>query len=303
MIRRIRPREAEALRAVNSRLPDVPEGGTFGSDRMAKPADWLDSRDSQGFLKRRARFTTDAVYWANPARLGTLFDAAGVPEDAVERFLAVAPELTPRPFSLLHRTSTRETSCSRCGGTVTGFSSSTGGRPRTATAARPGHPSGPYGLWGEVRSHDRSLGAGDAAQTPGGDRRPGKNLPVYLAFERVQSVFPDVTRDALTRSARPTDRDFVGAADNVCRAAGPAREALDPGKSRAPKPAVEAALRDWHEAERRVAHACGHGEGARGWDDSWKRRRRSGGLGGGAVSGMLSGTITASLIRVAAMPW
>lgn len=102
MIRRIRPREAEALRAVNSRLPDVPEGGTFGTDRMAKPADWPDSRDSQGFLKRRARFTTDAVYWANPARLGTLFDAAGVPEDAVERFLAVAPELTPSPFSLLH---------------------------------------------------------------------------------------------------------------------------------------------------------------------------------------------------------
>lgn len=128
------------------------------------------------------------------------------------------------------------------------------------------------------------------------------DLRVYLDFEHVQSVFPDVMRASLKLPNRPTESDFAVAADKVCRAVRLARETLDLGESPADQATVETALRKWHESERRGAHACGHGEGAREWDDLWTHRRRRRGLGGQVARGMLSGMLTAPLTWVA-MSW
>lgn len=72
------------------------------NDLPELPSDWPESGKSQAFLRWRAQFTADVVHQPNLSRFGALFDAVGVPEDAVERFLASVPELTDRPFILLH---------------------------------------------------------------------------------------------------------------------------------------------------------------------------------------------------------
>jgi aminoglycoside phosphotransferase (APT) family kinase protein len=344
-IPRIWPREAEVLRAVNSRLPDVPrclvdtgpwtlssyvpgrllekevpKGGTYGTPLMSKladvfaaladvskdelpqlPAYWPRDWDSQGFLRCQVQFTNDAVYGANLARFGALFDAVGVPEDAAERFLAITPGLTPRPFSLLH-TDVHP-------GNIVLSPRKDGTRPvvidwESAMYGDPLH---------DLATHLVRMGYIDAERDaminewlramrprhPEATEGLEKDLPVYLAFEHVQSVFPDVMRAALKLPTRPTDQDFAVAADKVCRAVRLAREALDLGESPADLPTVGAALRQWHESERRVAHACGQGEEGRGWKDLRKSGRRV----GGAVSVRLGGVVTASLTWTVVTPW
>jgi hypothetical protein len=109
-------------------LADVPV-----SDLPALPDDWPADGDSLGFLRRPARFADERVYAANLPRFGALFDAVGVPPDAMDRFLGRVPGLSRGRSPCCTRTSTAPTSCSRRGRTATGSSSSTGNWPCTAT--------------------------------------------------------------------------------------------------------------------------------------------------------------------------
>ncbi|WP_406372901.1 aminoglycoside phosphotransferase family protein [Streptomyces sp. NBC_00647] len=230
-----------------ARLTTVPE------DELPElPADWPKDRDSRGFLCWLADFAERSVHRANRPRFGDLFDAVGIPRDAVDRFLRSVPELTPRPFALLHTDVHRANVVVTAGAegerlSVIDWELALYGDPLHDLAThlvRMDYDKTEHELM--VRLWAKAMERADHADmTRGVDR----DLRVYLSFEYVQSVFPDVMRAALALSDHPEEPEFGHAAERVCRALGRAREPLalvdDPLDERA---AVQA-LREWHAAD------------------------------------------------------
>ncbi|WP_308402448.1 aminoglycoside phosphotransferase family protein [Streptomyces sp. AC550_RSS872] len=302
-------------------LSDVVPEGTVGADRLAAladffvtlsdvpkeelpglPADWPEDGDSLGFLHWLAGFAADRVYQANLPRFGALFDAVGVPGDAMERFLNATPPLTRRPFALLHTDVHRANivlSPRRDGERLVVIDW------ETAMYGDPLHELATHlvrmqygktekdlmvGLWAEAM---RRAGHGEMAA--GLER----DLPSYLGFELAQSVFPDVMRAALRLPDQPTDRDFAEAAERVCRALWRAREPLRLEERPVDEDVVRQALRRWQASDDRVALVKGRGKGVRGWDDSRRRKRRGGSPGAGLLNGMIGALL---LTRMTVMP-
>lgn len=296
----------------------VPAGGTYGTDRLQMladffaaladvrdglpglPADWAEDGDTWGFLEWQARFTADKVYRPNRPRFGTLFDAVGVPEDAMERFMDAVPRLTQRPFSLLHTDVHR--------GNIVVSPRKDGDRLvvidwETAMYGDPLHDLATHLVrmgYGDTETRSmiklwaRTMSLSGHVEATAG---LAKDLPVYLAFEHAQSVFADVMRAALALPDQPAEQDFVDAVDRVRRAVRRARKALNLGGPPLDTSTAEAALRAWHGAQDRTELVCGRGKEARGWDDSGKWRRR----GAGALSGV-AGAVSLLNWGVA-MPW
>ncbi|WP_217245312.1 phosphotransferase family protein [Streptomyces sp. AC602_WCS936] len=210
----------------------------------ARPEDWPPDGDSQGFLDWLVRFTRERVHLPNRDRFGALFDAVGVPDDAMERFAARHRCRASRPFRLLH------TDVHRANVVVRGSRLAVIDW-ELAILGDPLHDLATHlvrmayskeeqermtQLWAEAMTD-----AGLAELTAG----LHEDLPVYIAFEYAQSVFPDIMRAALEL---PEDADtgrFHAAADRIERATRRAREPLRlvdlPGRDR-----VVQALREWH---------------------------------------------------------
>jgi hypothetical protein len=95
------------------------------------------------------------------------------------------------------------------------------------------------GLWVEAMRR-----AGHGELTAGLD----DDLPVYVAFEYAQSVYPDVMRAALGLPGQPDDERFREAGRRICVAIGLAREPLQlmdvPDLDCTVK-----ALRKWHDRD------------------------------------------------------
>jgi aminoglycoside phosphotransferase (APT) family kinase protein len=216
------------------------------------PADWPVDGDSTGFLHRLADFTEERVHQANRPRFGRLFDAVGVPYDAIGRFQRLWPKLTPRPFVLLH------TDIHRANVVVTPLD---GGEQlcvidwELALFGDPLHDLATHlvrmdyeeserelmvGLWSDAMRR-----AGRKEATEGMDR----DLSGYLDFEHVQSIYPDVMRAALALPGDATDEDFAQGAERVChalrRAWGPLRMPDEP----VDEPTAAEALRQWHDED------------------------------------------------------
>ncbi|MFI8189569.1 aminoglycoside phosphotransferase family protein [Streptomyces sp. NPDC085946] len=208
------------------------------------PPDWPADRDGDGFLRRLAGFTDRRVDRANRERFGPLFDALGIPEGVMLSFVRRHTGLTPRPFALLH-TDVHRANVVLHGGrlTVIDWELAMYGDPLHDLAThlvRMG-----YGKEEQARMTRIWTQAMHAAGH--GDRTAGidDDLPVYLAFEYAQSVFPDVMRAALGLPDAPREADFLAAARRVQVATGLARQPLRlidvPGLQRTAE-----ALRAWH---------------------------------------------------------
>ncbi|WP_406366108.1 phosphotransferase [Streptomyces sp. NBC_00645] len=259
----------EALAGFFARLAHVP-----CETLPDPPGDWPADGDSAGFLRRLARFTEQRVHLPNRPRFGRLFEAVGVPRDAMDRFLRSVPDLTRRPFTLLH------TDVHRANVLLT----QVGDEERVAVIdwelalyGDPLHDLATHlvrmdyeeperermtGLWAAAMRK-----AGRPEMTAGLDR----DLRLYLDFEHAQSVYPDIMRAALALPARPQDAHFEAAADGVCRALRRAWRPLDLEGEPLDERAAAQALRRWHTEDR--------AKGAPG-----KRRRdepRDSGRGGG----------------------
>ncbi|CAL9530149.1 Thiamine kinase [Streptomyces sp. enrichment culture] len=208
------------------------------------PAGWPADGDSDGFLRRLADFTERRVHRPNRARFGALFDAVGIPEDAMAVFLTHHTGLTSRPFTLLHTDVHRANVVVRRGRiAVIDWELAMYGDPLHDLAThlvRMG-----YGK----EQQDRMTRLWARAMTEAGlsDLAAGlaDDLGAYVAFEYAQSVFPDTMRAALALPDRPQDAHFRAAAERVSRALGRAREPLRlvdvPDGER-----IEEALREWH---------------------------------------------------------
>ncbi|MGV9337933.1 phosphotransferase family protein [Streptomyces sp. NPDC003688] len=248
-------------------LSEVVPEGPVGSDRLmalarffarlagvgrealpALPAGWPDSGDSRGFLDWLAEFADVRVHRPNLSFFGDLFDAVGVPPDAVARFLRTVPPLTPRPYVLLH------TDVHRANIVVS--PAPDGERLcvidwELALYGDPLHDLATHLVRMDYDKAEREtmvlLWAAAMRDAGRPDLCAGldTDLPVYLGFEYAQSVFPDVMRAALLLPDRPADRDLTHAAARIHRALRRAREPLRLVDEPPSEGAVIDALRRW----------------------------------------------------------
>ncbi|NGO43333.1 aminoglycoside phosphotransferase family protein [Streptomyces sp. YC419] len=239
-----------------ARVADIPE-----SELPRRPDNWPEDGDSAGFLRWLADFA-DGVHHRNLARFGELFDAVGVPSDAVGRFMDSVPDLAERPFALLH------TDVHRANVVVTrqadneylsviDWELAMYGDPLHDLAThliRMDYDVDEYAemihLWKEAMCR-----SGHAEMTEDMER----DLPVYIDFEYVQSVFPDVMRAALGLPAEPGHEDFARAARSVCRAMTRAWKLLMMEDAPVDEHTAEEALRAWHAADRAGRMELQHG--------------------------------------------
>lgn len=213
-----------------------------------RPEDWPPDGDTQGFLDWLVRFTEERVHRPNRDRFGALFDAVGVPEDAMARFSARYRCRSARPFRLLHTDVHRGNVVVRGRRlAVIDWELAILGDPLHDLATHLVRMA--YGKEEQGRMVD--LWAAAMADAGFTDLTAGlhEDLPVYVAFEYAQSVFPDVMRAALDLPEDAGTEHFRTAADRVERAVRRGREPLRlvevPDREQ-----VVAALRAWHSAAR-----------------------------------------------------
>ncbi|MEV6118161.1 aminoglycoside phosphotransferase family protein [Streptomyces sp. NPDC052109] len=267
-------------------LADVVPEGAIGSERLwalaqmfARLADvtaeelpplppgWPRRDHSRGFLEWIARFAKERVHQANLPRFGSLFEAVGIPADAIDRFMRGVPEPASRPFVLLHTDVHRANVVVRPGSggerlSVIDWELSLFGDPLHDLAThlvRMNYDKTEQDLMVRMWA-DAMHRAGHGALCAGMEA----DLPVYLGFEYVQSVFPDVMRAALVLPDRPGAGELGAAAERVRRALQRAREPLGLLEGVRGEGVVIDALRAWVAADAgpRPARAGGAATGA-----------------------------------------
>lgn len=233
------------------------------------PADWPRGDDSGAFLHRLARFTEEQVDRPNRARFGRLFDAVGVPDDVVGRFVRSVPKLDRRPFALLHTDVHRANvvvTPTPDGGerlSVLDWELSLYGDPLHDLAThlvRMDYDETERKLMTELWT-DAMRRTGHTRLTTAGLER---DLRTYIGFEYVQSVFPDVMRAALALPEEPAAKDYAQAAHQVCRALDRVWRTLDLKGGPVTEPEAVRALRVWHAEDsgtRAAARTAGAGAG------------------------------------------
>ncbi|MGW7267819.1 phosphotransferase [Streptomyces sp. NPDC054842] len=212
----------------------------------ALPPDWPDNKDSRGFLRTLALRTEQQVRSPNWARFGGLFAALGVPEDAMTAFARRVPPMARRPFSLLHTDVHRDNViCSPQGEpplVCVDWELATYGDPLHDLATHLVRMRYPDHQWEAIKdAWYRAMRRVRPAATTGVE----SDLRHYVAFERAQSVYPDVIRAAISLGTERSPRDLDGAAVAVRQAleaaCGPLKLGRIPGLGE-----IRSVLRRWH---------------------------------------------------------
>ena len=190
-----------------SALPPLPRGWPFNDT------------DSQGFLRTLAHLADRQVRQPNWAVFGGLFAALGIPEDALVRLAERVPAMTRRPYSLLHADLHRDNVIVSYGGTppliCVDWELATYGDPLHDLATHLVRMRYPAHQWPEV------IDAWEEAMRgirPAAVSGLAKDLRHYLAFERAQSVFPDVMRAAQSLEHAFSQKNLDEATAEVRRA-------------------------------------------------------------------------------------
>ncbi|MFE7933911.1 phosphotransferase [Streptomyces sp. NPDC057456] len=213
----------------------------------ALPAGWPSDRaDSQGFLRTLARLADQQIRQENWEEFGGLFNTLGIPDDALTRLAERVPAMARRPYSLLHADLHRDNLIVSYDGdpplVCVDWELATYGDPLHDLATHLVRMQYPPHQWAEVV---------DAwAEAMVDHRRPAatnglvKDLAHYLAFERAQSVYPDVMRAARSLEDSFTQKSLDEATAEVRRAL---VAAVGPLRLRdVPEPAeIEKALFRW----------------------------------------------------------
>ncbi|MFC5217928.1 phosphotransferase [Streptomyces coerulescens] len=211
------------------------------------PAVWPrnDDTDSQGFLQTLARLADRQIRQPNWQVFGGLFAALGIPEDALIRFAERVPAMARRPYSLLHADLHRDNLIVTYSGAppliCVDWELATYGDPLHDLATHLVRMQYPAHQWTEVV---------DAWVEAMQDVRPAavngvaKDLRHYLAFERAQSVYPDVMRAARSLDESFTQKRLDEATAAVLRALEAAQEPLRLGRVPSERE-IERALFRW----------------------------------------------------------
>ncbi|MFE2066110.1 phosphotransferase family protein [Streptomyces sp. NPDC059467] len=153
--------------------------------------------DSRGFLQTLARMADLQIRQANWSSFGGLFVALGLPEDALLRFADRVPWMTRRPYSLLHADLHRDNLIKSYDDSspliCVDWELATFGDPLHDLATHLVRMRYPDGQWDEaVEAWVDAMRLVRPAAVHG----VAKDLRHYVAFERAQSVYPDVMRAA-----------------------------------------------------------------------------------------------------------
>jgi hypothetical protein len=192
----------------------------------------------------------------NWSEFGGLFAALGVPEDAILRFGERVPAMTRRPFGLIHSDLHRENlirpAAERQPLICVDWELATFGDPLHELATHLIRMRYPAFQWDEVvQAWEEAV----RTQRPAAARGLDEDLRHYLAFERAQSVYPDVMRAAQAFLRRPVQQVLDEAvAVALSTAAEPLRLRKVPDV-----PKIERVLQGWLEARtgdsrRRLGH-------------------------------------------------
>ncbi|MEU9555724.1 phosphotransferase family protein [Streptomyces fumanus] len=186
-----------------------------------------DRTDSRGFLRALVTTHHRRIVCANWGVYGGLFEALGVPPQALAEWGERLPELTPRPFSLLHGDLHRDNVIVTPDGqpplVAIDWELATYGDPLHDLAIHLVRMRYPAGQWEEVvgawiAEMLRMRRAAVAGVT--------NDLWYYLEFERAQSLFPDVLRTVRGLNAPFGQAELDRAAADVTRALRVAAEPL-----------------------------------------------------------------------------
>ncbi|MFF7197185.1 aminoglycoside phosphotransferase family protein [Streptomyces sp. NPDC088197] len=213
------------------------------ADLPPLPAGWAADGDSNAFLRARADFAEHDVRAANWADFAPLFAALEVPANALRWFRDRMPPLRRRPFALLHGDLHRHNLIVRADGglTVVDWELAMWGDPLHDLAIHLVRMRYPADQRPEVIERWRRAVLRVHPEAAAGLER---DLPVYTAYERAQSLFADTMRVALALDAHPGP-GMVGAGVSRVRAA--LHLAAVPLRLRrvATRTEVERALVDW----------------------------------------------------------
>jgi aminoglycoside phosphotransferase (APT) family kinase protein len=220
------------------------------TDLPPLPANWVADGDSRGFLRARADFAEHEVRSPNWADCARIFAALEVPANALRWFRDRIPEMRSRPFGLLHADLHRHNLIVRSdnGLTIVDWELAMFGDPLYDLAIHLVRMRYPADQRAEVIERWRLAVQRVRPEAANGLER---DLPVYVAYERAQSLFADTLRVAQSLRA-DADPGKVGAGVSRVRsalhiAAGPLRLRRVPTRVE-----VERALTDWM---RNRAHA------------------------------------------------
>ncbi|GAA3847614.1 phosphotransferase family protein [Streptomyces sp. NPDC059687] len=194
-------------------LPRLPEG-------------WP-RKDSQGFLRTLALWADRQIRQPNWTAFGGLFAALGIPEDALIRLAERVPLMVRRPFSLLHADLHRDNVIVTYRGDppliCVDWELATYGDPLHDLATHLVRMKYPAFQWDEVI--DRWAHAMQAIR-PMAAHGLARDLRHYVAFERAQSIYPDVIRAATSLDDSFDQKSLDTATESVSRALQAAAEPL-----------------------------------------------------------------------------
>ncbi|MFJ5561084.1 phosphotransferase [Streptomyces sp. NPDC093250] len=184
------------------------------------PTGWpRNDTDSQGFLRKLAYLADQQIRQPNWTDFGGLFAALGIPEDALIRLAERTPVMARRPYSLLHADLHRDNLIVSYGGhpplICVDWELATYGDPLHDLATHLVRMRYPTHQWPEV------IEAWEMAMRrirPAAVNGLTKDLGHYLAFERAQSVFPDVMRAARSLEESFSQKSLDEATAEVSRA-------------------------------------------------------------------------------------
>ncbi|WP_328682138.1 aminoglycoside phosphotransferase family protein [Streptomyces sp. NBC_01261] len=217
------------------------------------PDDWPADGESQGFLRALVHQTDRQIRQANWPEFGSLFNDLGVADDALEQLADRVPDMKERPYSLLHTDLHRDNVIVTDGGNpplvCVDWELATYGDPLHDLAThlvRMGYPSYQRRVVTEVWAD--AMRAVRPAAVHGLD----EDLKHYIAFERAQSVYPDIMRAARSLTEK-FDQESLDRATRAVRKALKAA-AVSLWLPRVPDRAEIAwAIERWLESRRRSA--------------------------------------------------
>jgi aminoglycoside phosphotransferase (APT) family kinase protein len=219
---------AQFTRVPKDALPRLPRG-------------WAADGDGRAFLRDRAEFADREVRGANWADMAPLFAALEVPANALRALRRRIPALRPRPFALLHGDLHRHNVIVRDDGaglTLVDWELAMWGDPLHDLAIHLVRMRYPADQRWEVVERWR------AAVRPESAHGLDRDLPVYITYERAQSLFADTIRAARSLGAHPAPGTVGSAVSRVRNAlhlaAGPLRLNRVPSRTE-----VERALLNW----------------------------------------------------------
>ncbi len=192
------------------------------------PQSWpRSSRDSRAFLRALAYAAEEQIRRRNWDKFGGLFAMLGIPDDAMIRFADRVPALVKRPFSLLHTDLHRDNVIVSYHGEppliCVDWELATYGDPLHDLATHLVRMQYADHQWSEaIETWCKVMGERRSNAVDGVDR----DLKHYLAFERAQSVYPDVMRAADSLGDSFDQRDLDTATQTVHRALLAAEEPL-----------------------------------------------------------------------------